>query len=147
MAKLRHVRVTFAEACEFVARLHRHHEPPRGHRFSLGAVLDGQLVGVAMVGRPVARMLDPETVCELNRLCTDGTRNAASFLLGAARAATFALGFERLITYTLAQEGGASLRAAGYRCLGERGGGSWSRSGRERVDTHPLQPKLLWEAA
>lgn len=48
---------------------------------------------------------EPYTM-ELTRLCTDGTRNAASFLLGAARRATFALGYKRLITYTLEEEGG-----------------------------------------
>lgn len=91
-------------------------------------------------------MLDDDWTMELVRLCTDGTKNAASFLLGASRRATFALGFRKLITYTLAEEGGVSLKAAGWQCLGERGGGSWSRQERLRVDKHPLQTKLLWEA-
>lgn len=52
---------------------------------------------------------------------------------------------KRLITYTLAEEGGASLRASGFRCIGEAGGGRWSRESRPRVDTHPLQVKLKWE--
>ncbi|MBS1831245.1 MAG: hypothetical protein JST65_00950 [Acidobacteria bacterium] len=51
----------------------------------------------------------------------------------------------RLVTYTLPEEGGTSLRAAGFRCLGEAGGGSWNVPSRPRVDTHPLQVKLRWE--
>jgi hypothetical protein len=57
----------------------------------------------------------------------------------------FALGYRRLITYTLPTESGSSLKAADWRLLGERGGGKWSRENRPRVDTHPLQTKLLWE--
>ena len=30
---------------------------------------------------------------------------------------------------------------------GQSGGGSWSRESRPRVDLHPLQEKLRWEAA
>jgi hypothetical protein len=77
----------------------------------------------------------------------DGVRNACSALYAAAWRAARALGYRRLVTYTLAEEGGASLRAAGWRCVGEAGGGPWSRVGRPRVDTHPLQAKLRWERA
>lgn len=82
---------------------------------------------------------------EITRVATDGTKNACSALYGAARRATFALGYTRLLTYTLPEEGGSSLRAAGYRLVGEAGGGSWSRTSRPRVDMHPLQQKLRWE--
>lgn len=67
-------------------------------------------------------------------------------LYGACRRAAFALGYRKLVTYTLQDESGSSLRAAGYVCLGEAGGGSWSRLERPRVDTHPLQRKFRWEA-
>jgi hypothetical protein len=93
----------------------------------------------------VSRLRDDGRTLELTRVCTDGTRNACSFLHGAAARATFALGYRRIGTYTLPHEGGASLRAAGWELVGERGGGSWSRKGRPRVDRHPTQPKLLWE--
>jgi hypothetical protein len=46
--------VTFADACAFVALHHRHNKPPVGHKFSIGVESNGQLVGVAMVGRPNA---------------------------------------------------------------------------------------------
>ena len=49
--------LTLEQANAFVAAIHRHHKPTVGHRFSLGAFLDGVCVGVAIVGRPVARMV------------------------------------------------------------------------------------------
>jgi hypothetical protein len=143
--KLRHTRIKLDEANAFVADLHRHHKPVVGHLFSLGAVLDGKLVGVCIVGRPVARMRDDGVTAEVTRLCTDGTRNACSFLYGAAARAAFALGFQRIGTYILATEPGTTLRAAGWRLIGQTQGGSWSRPSRGRTDKHPTQPKLLFE--
>jgi hypothetical protein len=137
--------ITLADANAFVQRLHRHHPPVVGHKFSLAAVKGGQVVGVAIIGRPVSRVRDDGLTLEVTRLCTDGTRNACSFLYGAAARATFALGYRRIGTYTLPSEGGASLRAAGWQLVGERGGGSWSRPARHRDDCHPIQVKLLWE--
>lgn len=154
MTKLRHIRIELAEANAFVAAHHRHHKPVVGHLFSLAAVLDGteapervhQIVGVVIVGRPVARMRDDGLTAEVTRLCTDGTKNACSFLYGAAARAVFALGFKRIGTYILASEPGTSLTAAGWRLIGETSGGSWSRGNRPRVDKHPTQAKLLFEA-
>lgn len=135
-----------AEANEFVRRHHRHHRRVPGHKFSL-AVTDGkEVLGVAIVGRPKARMLDDGLTLEVMRVATDGTRNACSALYGACRRAVFALGYKRLVTYTLPEEGGASLRGAGWKLIGEAGGGSWNRKERPRVDKHPLQKKLRWEA-
>src|SRR3546814_18235817 len=72
---------------------------------------------------------------EVTRRCTDGAPNACSKLYGAAWKAAKALGYTRLITYTLPEEGGASLRAAGWQLVGTRGGGAWSRPSRPRADT------------
>ena len=136
------------DANAFVRQHHRHHQPVPGHKFSLAVVDgDGTLHGVAIVGRPVARMLDDGLTLEVNRVATDGTPNACSALYGACRRAAFALGYQKLVTYTLPSESGSSLRGAGYRLMGEAGGGSWSRPSRERDDDHPLQPKLRWEVA
>lgn len=143
--KLRHTRIELADANAFVAAHHRHHGKVIGHLFSLGAVLDGQLVGVAIVGRPVARMRDDGRTAEVTRLCTDGTRNACSFLYGAACRAAFALGFERIGTYILASETGASLKAAGWREIGKTKGGSWDTPARRRNDKHPTEQKILFE--
>ena len=137
--------ISLAEANNFVALHHRHHQAVVGHKFSLAAVRDGELIGVAIVGRPVSRLRDDGLTLEVTRLCTDGSRNACSFLYGAAARAAFALGYRRIGTYTLPDEGGASLRAAGWQLVGPRGGGSWSRESRPRTDRHPTQPKLLWE--
>jgi len=137
--------LTRAEAHAFVRTHHRHHRPDQGDKFCIG-VNDGEkVVGVVIVGRPRARMSDDGYTAEVTRLATDGTRNACSILYAAAWRAARAMGYRRLITYTLAVEGGASLRASGFRLLGEAGGGSWSCKSRPRVDTHPTQPKLLWE--
>lgn len=117
---LRLVYVEFAQANAFVDEVHRHHGPAEGHRFSIGAMDDrrGVLCGVAMVGRPVAKGIDEDRVVEVNRCATDGTRNACSFLYGAAANAAKYRGFCAIITYTLDEEQGASLRAAGW--WGER---------------------------
>ena len=140
------VPVTFRECLAFVAAHHRHSVPPRGWRFGVGvAAEDGTLVGVAMVGRPVARMAQDGVTVEVNRVCTDGSRNACSMLYGAAWRAARALGYRRLITYTLASEGGASLRASGYRVVGEVAAASWNRPGRPRKDRHALAERLCWE--
>ena len=143
--RLHLTKIELREANEFVAALHRHHKPVVGHKFSLGAIADGKLVGVAIVGRPVARMRDDGDTLEVTRLCTDGTRNACSFLYGASARAAFALGYHRIGTYILASEPGASLTGAGWRLMGERGGGSWSRGHRPRTDKAPIVGKLLFE--
>ena len=138
-------------ANEFVRRLHRHSRPVVGHKFAvavaarlpIGDARPGGagygmhmdcIVGVAIVGRPVAPRLDDGKACEITRLCTDGTPNACSMLYGAARRAARAMGHAPIYTYTLPDEGGASLRAAGFRLDKEDAGGSaamWhSRPGR-----------------
>lgn len=136
--------VTFREACTFIEKHHRHHKPPRGHKFSI-AVNDGEsIVGVIVVGRPVARHLDDGWTAEVTRCCTDGTQNAPSMLYSAAWRAARAMGYKRLITYILDTENGASLRASNWKMVGEAGGGSWHRDSRPRVDDHPMQRKLKW---
>ena len=114
--------VPLSEANAFVARHHRHHKPVTCHKFSIGCMKDGRLAGVAIVGRPVSRYLDDGLTLEVNRLCTDGTPNACSFLYGAAWRAARALGYRKIVTYILDTESGASLRAAGWDCAGLAGG-------------------------
>lgn len=139
--------IDFKEATAFVQKHHRHHDASIGWKFGV-AVNDGEkVVGVVMVGRPVARHLDNGWTLEVTRCCTDGTPHACSMLYAAAWRATKAMGYKRLITYTLKEEAGTSLRAAGWHALYETTGGSWSCASRPRVDTHPLGQKTLWEAA
>ena len=140
------VPISLAEANVFVEQHHRHHGVVKIHKFSVAVSAAEEICGVAIVNRPVARMLDDGWTLEVHRCCTDGTKNAASALYGACRRATFALGYKKLITYTLNTEKGTSLTAAGFKCLGEAGGGSWNAPSRPRVDKHPTQGKLKWES-
>lgn len=135
-----------AETDAFIARVHRHHKPPVGDLFRIGAAQDGEIVGVVVVGRPVARALQDGWTCEVTRLATDGTRNACSFLYGAAARAAFAMGYRKIGTYILASEPGTSLKGAGWRLVGEVKGRSWDTPSRPRVDKHPTQDKLRFEA-
>jgi hypothetical protein len=138
----------FDEACAFVARHHRHHKPPVGHKFSLAVADEGGSVrAVCMVGRPVSRHLDNGLTLEVTRLASDGCPNACSCLYGAAWRAAKALGYGKLITYILESESGTTLKASGWKLIGKRGGGSWNMPSRPRVDKHPLQKKFLWEAS
>jgi hypothetical protein len=137
--------LTLREANAFIKAHHRHHRPVRGCICVVAVADDEDVVrGVAVLGRPVARLADDGWTAEVTRCCTDGALNACSMLYGACRRAAFALGYRRVITYTLPDEGGASLRGAGWRCLGTAGGGSWSRRDRPRVDEHPTQQKIKW---
>ena len=142
------VPISLKAANRIVSQWHRHHGPKNnGYRFALAVAKAGVICGVAIIGNPVAIGLQDGWTLEVNRTCTDGTKNANSMLYGAAWRVARSLGFHRLITYILPEEGGASLRAAGWKCAGEYGGGSWDRPGcgRPRTDKHPLGVKLRWE--
>lgn len=150
MLKLRPI--TMQDAKTVVGKWHRHNKPPLGGLFSVAAEAGGEVVGVVTAGRPVARPLDDGRTVELTRNCTDGHRNACSFLYGAARRAAIALGYQRVYTYTLQSEGGSSLRAAGFvvdEVLEPRA--SWSCPSRPRVQTdlfgkeqRPPEAKVRW---
>lgn len=146
MMHLRATPIGLAEANAFVEGLHRHHPPVVGHKFSIGALAGDDLVGVVIVGRPVSRHRDDGQTLEVTRLCTNGHRNACSFLYGRAAKAAFALGYGRIGTYTLPDEGGSSLRASGWKLLGSAGGGEWSSPSRPRDPMKsPTGTKWLWE--
>jgi hypothetical protein len=140
--------MTFAEACAEVDRLHRHHRKPQGHKFSIGVEDQaGLLRGVAIVGRPVARMLDDGRTVEVTRVATDGTPNACSALYGAAWQTAKASGHYRIITYTQDGESGASLRALSWLRVAElspRKG--WDTPSRRRGDRGTDNvARILWE--
>ena len=137
--------ISLKDANAFVAQHHRHHKPVTGHKFSIGCSQDGQLVGVAIMGRPVSRYLDDGLTLEVNRLCTTGEKNACSMLYAAAARAAKAMGYRKIITYTLDTEPGTSLRAAGWLCAGPAGGVRWTGSRRPAADLCPPQKKLRYE--
>ena len=137
--------VALATANAFVNAHHRHHKATAGHKFSIGCAKDGELVGVAIVGRPVSRYLDDGWTLEVNRLCTTGERNACSILYAASARAAKAMGYRKIITYTLDSESGSSLRAAGWNCAGLAGGKCWTGSRKPASALCPAQMKLRYE--
>lgn len=138
--------ISFKDACDYVKTHHRHNKPPTGHKFSIGVVdLENNLIGVIMTGRPVSRMLDDGFTVEVNRCCTDGTKNACSFLYGAAWRVAKNLGYKKIITYTLESESMSSLKGAGWIPEKKLIGASWTRPSRERVDqVAQLENKIRW---
>jgi len=148
VSKLAVTPINLDEANAFVELHHRHHKPVPGAKFCVAVSEEDVVRGVAIVGRPVARHLDDGWTLEVNRCCTDGTRNACSMLYATAWKAARAMGYTSLITYTLESEGGASLRGAGWKCVGQTSTADrgWNTPSRPRVDTHPLQQKLKWSA-
>lgn len=133
------------EAFAFIQQNHRHHLKPVGSVFQIAASDGEKIIGVAVVGRPNGRQTQDGFTLEVTRLCTDGTPNACSMLYSACWRVAKNLGYSKLITYILNTEPGISLKASGWKLIGERGGGSWSVKSRPRVDKHPLQKKLLFE--
>lgn len=141
--------VDWNTARQFCGMWHRtHRKPPPGHLWRHGVAADGVLVGVAIVGRPVAGAFDDGATVEVSRTVTDGYRNANSMLYGASARCAFALGYQRVITYTQQGETGASLRAAGYRVVAERPARKgWDSPSRPRNDDGYLSiPRTLWES-
>jgi hypothetical protein len=128
---------------------HRHNKPPLGSLFQVGAATaGGELVAVGIAGRPVARHFDDGNTVEVIRVASSGYPNATSMLYGALRRAAFALGYTRVITYTQADESGSSLRAAGYRVIGERPARKgWDSAARPRDDAgYRSTARTLWES-
>jgi len=144
---LRIVPIELSEANALVLRWHRHHKEAQGHRFSIGAydTKKGELVGAAIVGRPVARLVNWRTTVEVVRLVSDGTKNACSILYAASARIAKELGYEKIQTYILDTETGVSLLASSWVCeaISTGGGNGWhSREGRR--DDQPKNIKQRW---
>lgn len=142
------VPLTLREANAFVEKYHRHNKPCRGHRFSLGLMEGAQLVGVAICGRPISRMMCDGLTLEVNRLCVspEAPKNSCSFFYRCCWRVWSAMGGHRMITYTLQSESGSSLRGAGFRLAKEIKGAGWNRFHREReLQDVQMQDKFRWE--
>lgn len=138
--------ITISDAKVWIDRVHRHHRAPLGGLFAVACAEEGRIIGVAVVGRPVARRLQDGWTVEVTRVAVEeGHKNACSKLYGACWRAARALGWRKAITYTLQSERGTSVKAAGWTCIGEAGGGSWNVPSRPRIDNHPLESKMRWE--
>jgi hypothetical protein len=139
--------IELKDANELVSQLHRHHKPAVGHRFSIGAYDTNQnkFVGAAIVGRPVARMIDKSKVLEVTRLVTDGTKNACSLLYSASARVAKELGYEKIQTYILDTEPGTSLIASGWiqEYTERKDGVGWNNRDGRRSD-QPIVKKQRW---
>jgi hypothetical protein len=133
------VPISLKTANAYVEKYHRHHGKVVGHKFSIGLENEGELCGVIIVGRPVARHLDNGFTLEVTRCCTTGIKNGCSMLYSSAWRATRALGYTKLITYILKSETGSSLKASGWKVIGEVSGRSWNCKGRPRTDKSTMQ--------
>ena len=137
--------LTIKEMNALVLRLHRHHKPVQGHRFSLGVKSNGILVGACSVGRPVARELNQYRIAEVTRLVTDGTKNACSILYAAAARTCLAMGFDSIQTYILESESGTSLKASGWSFDGVTQAKGWNCNVRKgRREDQPMCAKQRW---
>lgn len=141
---MRAVPVEREEAVAFVDRMHRHHEGVRRDRYRIGAEHNGKLVGIVQVGNPVARALCDGKTLEVVRLCTDGTKNACSFLYSAAARVAYELGYSKIITYILDAESGDSLRASGWHKEADVRGKTWNTPSRPRETKAPTCNKQRW---
>lgn len=148
--QLQHRPIGIPAARAFVARHHAHCGQPAVSRFA-GAVFNGwHLIGVAMVGNPVARALNGRGILEVNRLCVrrDVPRalawNAASMLYGWTAREAARRGWAKLITYTRADEKGTSLAAAGWVREAVVRGRGWHSRTRQRSNTNGWVDKVRW---
>ena len=134
------------QANDFILKHHLHHKPCQGDKFRVGVAADNgtRLCGVAMIGRPVSRVLDDGETVEVVRLCADGTKNACSFLYGRAAKIAKLMGYKRIITYILETEDGTTLKASGFELDGTTKGGSWDTPSRRRSQKAPTCKKLRW---
>jgi hypothetical protein len=137
---------TLKQANEMVERLHRHHKPVVGHRFSIGCEDEnGVAHGMAIVGRPVARAIDQNRVAEVTRLVTDGTPHVCSKLYAACARAAEAIGYNWIQTAILESEMGTSLKAAGWHFDHTIKGRDWNCPSREgRRTDQPMCDKQVW---
>ena len=135
---LRLIPLTLKKANEFVEKFHRHSRKMQGHKFSLGLIDDdtNTLCGVCIVGRPISRWVNQVFVCEVSRLATDGTKTACSMLYGAAARTAKAMGYLKIQTYILESEPGTSLKAAGWKHLGDSKGAKEGQGWSGRPDIY-----------
>lgn len=142
--------LTLKEAQSFVNDYHRHNVAPHRDKFRIGLNDGEKVIGVVMVGRPITRHNDDGLTLEVIRCCVlEGYKDANSMLYAAAWRVTRNLGYTRLITYTLIEEPGTSLKAAGWKVIGETQARpkGWDTPSRRRniPERYPTGQKTIWE--
>ena len=147
---VRIVPMILRDANDFVEKWHRHSARTSndGGKYAIGLEHDGQIVGVAIVGRPIARLLHEEGAAELLRLCTSpaAPKGSGSKLYSRAKRIWQLMGGTLFHTYTLKHESGATMRGAGvHEAAAEIDGQQWDRPSRPRDEKDVYdQPKLRW---
>ncbi|NLW90987.1 MAG: hypothetical protein GXY34_05240 [Syntrophomonadaceae bacterium] len=142
--------LSLKEAQTFINENHRHNVAPIRDKFRIGLNDGEKVIGVIMVGRPIARHNDDGWTLEVTRCCVlEGYKDANSMLYAAAWRATRNMGYKRLITYTLITEPGTSLVAAGWKVIGQTKARpkGWDTPSRPRVmaEKYPTEQKTIWE--
>ena len=137
-------------AKRFIAQHHAHCRVPVTWRFHTGIYNGRTLLGVAVVGNPVAPALNGRGILEVNRLCIRRDTaaalrwNAASMLYGWCAREAARQGWRKIITYTRADEPGTSLRAAGWTQECRVRGRGWHSARRARSNTNSWIDKIRW---
>lgn len=137
--------ITLKKANEFVTQHHRHHKSVVGHKFSIGLLSQSEIIGVAIIGRPVARMADDGLTAEVTRLVTLGHKNACSKLYGAAARICKEMGYCKIQTYILESELGTSLKATGWIKEAVTQGREWKHTdNKPRRTDQPTENKVRY---
>lgn len=133
----------------FCRRVHRRLKRLQGGMWSIAIQVRNEIRGVAVVGRPNARLLDDGLKLQVIRVAVRlGTPNGCSMLYGACSRAARAMGASDLLTYIHDDESGVSLRAAGWiedEHFRSRGG-QWTRKSRTEAAAEETGPKRRWWA-
>lgn len=149
--KLKIEPISLKETNAFILSYHRHNNPVSNNfKFCMCATYGDQLVGVILVDRVHNRHLDDGYTLEVSRCCTrpDAPKNTNSFLYGRAWRVAQAMGYHKLITFTLQEESGSSLRASGFKIVGQTTKEAQWHTRKDSVRKwHPVygQDKFRWE--
>ena len=144
MKRITAIPLELKQANAFVAEHHRHHDPVYRDKFRVGCEMEGKVVGVANVGRPVNRNLDDGETLEVTRLCTTGEKGVCSFLYSRCARIAKEMGYSKIITYILDSESGTSLKASGWHKEADVSGRNWSCPSRPRNTVAPTCNKQRW---
>jgi hypothetical protein len=138
------------QALRWVKSTHRRLPNLQGGMWAVGCRRGGEVRGVAIVGRPTARMLPQDgSVLQVLRVAVEeGVGNGCSILYGACAGAARRMGAVDMFTYIHDDESGVSLRAAGW--IEDEtfasAGGEWSRPSRPRNKTVEPEAKRRYFA-
>lgn len=151
---MRIIPLTLRKANDFVERWHRHSSRTNndGGKWAIGLEHEGELVGVAIVGRPTPIGLQhkPGYPAECTRLCTKPgcPKGGGSKLHARARRIWQLMGGTSFHSYTLQSESGDSMRGAGHKKPSAEiaGGRQWDCPSRPREHREIYEePKFRWD--